>query len=1052
MVPEGSGGTFDLEFDRISGELGKLMYGKVSASTLVRGISNVLGIVREHSVGAETMGLQLEDAVVGGQVSVAAVSAVFGMACHFLNQNVTADHASLSHCVFWNGLDGGSHISPHFKELVSSYLKVFGQLASLLRVQDIHAGVDHMLAHVLNVKTRRGAYTLLNYPILAILRRRISDLTDCLVGTRLEGEDMEDTPAVCSVQTTHVVPTISVSSNVNEAHILLEADGYWQSNGRAGEHWIQLEVNSFVKKLKMKWGGDGSYDPSELEIWAGANADSLQCVRKLKQRPHGCQWVDLLGPDQTGAHRAFKIYIKKAHSGGMNIRVHGVALEVEGGEIGQVKAIRGRFEYDRQLHEKLLACFKTLTSQFIRTLGDREGGEGALVREDSDIDFQLKSMGSLYDDDKAHGAPDLLDTEGGGSLEQVVFGLLSIQLSEETSRIVDLAQNGHYIVESLARSNKAGVAEWYKPDAGRVEGSSPDKKEIASDSHIFDLLSLIYTMAGSSTGLVFLNSTSCVSELSMLFWVGTPRVQRLVLNVLLRVLSSYSDAKQIKGWIHDSDEQHGGFVLNLFLYINMEMAVVTRKVRGTSVNVENLSKGVSFEIKRVKPVALTQQTTMTIASFIKRLVSRPQWTEPLQSFLRQLLSPLLGIVTEKVLRERESPFDFCLALSCFAVCAHGFEEHGMMEVDNAEYLVRIDRTVSHSRARGWTKGDRMASFLSFATLENMRAVVEFKSASAKVACRFCKEPLTDGNTAPFHDVAALSNVCTNEECLASRELACHKLLPCGHGCCGIVNEENCFGCLMPGCPSKVPNEVVDDEDSCCICMSVIPCKPVIQLEGCKHVMHYECVRDQLRAKWSGADISFTHLNCSLCRARLRHPSLVDEMKEDIELEEKVISMAVMRLEYEGRDKDGDMTTEGSEYFQKPKEYAMHLYMYYRCCKCRKPYFGGIRACEEAAEGQRELDESELICGACSSPDGARCQAKPPHDEQWLEWKCRYCCSIATFFCFGTTHFCTACHDKLDYKNAPPCKGGAECPLKVDHPPHGEEFCLGCGQCRMLQQF
>jgi E3 ubiquitin-protein ligase MYCBP2 len=28
----------------------------------------------------------------------------------------------------------------------------------------------------------------------------------------------------------------------------------------------------------------------------------------------------------------------------------------------------------------------------------------------------------------------------------------------------------------------------------------------------------------------------------------------------------------------------------------------------------------------------------------------------------------------------------------------------------------------------------------------------------------------------------------------------------------------------------------------------------------------------------------------------------------------------------------------------------------------------------------------------------------------LEYKCRYCCSVAVFFCFGTTHFCNACHD------------------------------------------
>ena len=34
---------------------------------------------------------------------------------------------------------------------------------------------------------------------------------------------------------------------------------------------------------------------------------------------------------------------------------------------------------------------------------------------------------------------------------------------------------------------------------------------------------------------------------------------------------------------------------------------------------------------------------------------------------------------------------------------------------------------------------------------------------------------------------------------------------------------------------------------------------------------------------------------------------------------------------------------------------------------------------------------------------------------------RFCCSIASFFCFGTTHFCDACHHKwVDgaFKKAP----------------------------------
>ncbi|XP_023247722.1 E3 ubiquitin-protein ligase MYCBP2-like [Copidosoma floridanum] len=81
-------------------------------------------------------------------------------------------------------------------------------------------------------------------------------------------------------------------------------------------------------------------------------------------------------------------------------------------------------------------------------------------------------------------------------------------------------------------------------------------------------------------------------------------------------------------------------------------------------------------------------------------------------------------------------------------------------------------------------------------------------------------------------------------------------------------------------------------------------------------------------------------------------------------------------------------------------------------------------------------------------------------------KCRYCCSVAIFFCFGTTHFCKPCHDDfqrvthIPKNELPSCPagprakqlGGEECPLYVKHPPTGEEFALGCGICRNAQTF
>lgn len=126
-----------------------------------------------------------------------------------------------------------------------------------------------------------------------------------------------------------------------------------------------------------------------------------------------------------------------------------------------------------------------------------------------------------------------------------------------------------------------------------------------------------------------------------------------------------------------------------------------------------------------------------------------------------------------------------------------------------------------------------------------------------------------------------------------------------------------------------------------------------------------------------------------------------------------------------------------------------------------------------------------------------------HGTDFLEYKCRYCCSVAVFFCFGTTHFCNACHDdfqrmtSVPKEELPHCPAGAvdyvslertksfprternkkhaylyltlflillitgpkgkqlegtECPLHVVHPPTGEEFALGCGVCRNAHTF
>ena len=80
-----------------------------------------------------------------------------------------------------------------------------------------------------------------------------------------------------------------------------------------------------------------------------------------------------------------------------------------------------------------------------------------------------------------------------------------------------------------------------------------------------------------------------------------------------------------------------------------------------------------------------------------------------------------------------------------------------------------------------------------------------------------------------------------------------------------------------------------------------------------------------------------------------------------------------------------------------------------------------------------------------------------HGNEFVDWKCLFCCSLATFICAGGTgHYCTPCHNdamagRLSVKTE--CCGGKECPLGVPNHPKADRnankarFPLGCSLCR-----
>ncbi|XP_037938854.1 E3 ubiquitin-protein ligase highwire [Teleopsis dalmanni] len=355
--------------------------------------------------------------------------------------------------------------------------------------------------------------------------------------------------------------------------------------------------------------------------------------------------------------------------------------------------------------------------------------------------------------------------------------------------------------------------------------------------------------------------------------------------------------------------------------------------------------------------------------------------------------------------------------------------------------------------------------LALADSKTLKAMVEFRDGSHTIIsgpqeavgrCRFCG---VRGNSG----LLAYGNVCADAQCQEYASSSCMKTKPCGHACGGIKNEKKCLPCLQHVCHAEEnriaeelqePKLTQDADDMCMICfVEALSCAPSIHLD-CGHVFHFHCCKAVLEKRWSGSRITFGFSLCPICKADIQHTLLADILAPINALKQDVKRKAIMRLKYEGVVKETDS--------KDVTNLAMDRYAYYVCFKCQKAYYGGEARCD--VEVGEKFNPEELVCGGCS--DVARAQMCLKHGTDFLEYKCRYCCSVAVFFCFGTTHFCDTCHDdfqrltNIPKNKLPQCPAGPkakqllgdECPLHVIHPPTGEEFALGCGVCRNAQTF
>lgn len=329
----------------------------------------------------------------------------------------------------------------------------------------------------------------------------------------------------------------------------------------------------------------------------------------------------------------------------------------------------------------------------------------------------------------------------------------------------------------------------------------------------------------------------------------------------------------------------------------------------------------------------------------------------------------------------------------------------------------------------------------------------FKSFKTSAHCRFCDVQLKPTNTAPPMKYGAnLRDVCTNPECIERRGYSCAESLKCGHACGGIIQDSlhSHLPCLK--CPQPDGSAAIGG-DWCPICYSEgLSNAPCIKL-ACSHILHYHCAVSSIKAKWPGMAITFRFLECPICKQEVSHPALKMLLAPHLEMKEKIQQKALERFNHMNLKEVKELTDKDSPYFNNPLKYSLARFCYYPCFTCKEPYFGGLKDCnaELAAAGKEDKLE-ELICGPCAAKNAGDRSSCAKHGTDYIEYKCKFCCNVAAWYCWGSTHFCEECHKKAADVAKLPKNKLPKCTCKGNHPPNGEEYCLGCSVCRFTEDF
>ena len=265
---------------------------------------------------------------------------------------------------------------------------------------------------------------------------------------------------------------------------------------------------------------------------------------------------------------------------------------------------------------------------------------------------------------------------------------------------------------------------------------------------------------------------------------------------------------------------------------------------------------------------------------------------------------------------------------------------------------------------------------------------------------------------------------------------CKERLPCGHPCLGVENEISCPTCLEKNCEDNTGTPKQSKGSKCHICLKRLDTSPIVYL-SCSHYVHCLCIQNKLiqNINLYGKKLNFNFMKCQLCNTFYECPFLP-------ELQNQIEKYTIIYKQTQEMIKQRFLIED-----IQPTEKNKDIFMFFLCYKCKRPYYVGKNNDKNQiiVLNENNNNEKDCLCGKDSYIDdenrGVICQK---HRNDFIEYKCRYCCNMASRF-QSQTHLCEEC-----YFNKPKIK---ECDKTIClfggiHPPNGIEFCLGCFACKV----